>query len=280
MDHSKKNILELVYKYNTLMNEAINGPNCIDPFICHADCCHLMIDVPKLLAEYYIKRGYVKKEDFCRGDLFSFQINLNPSNSKCIFYDRDLNGCNIHNTMYKPPQCWIYPTGFSNDLGEGKKMAKDGSVACKVTSGWRIVDNVKIQTAKMLFDKYISFCTKEFEAETTVEMMKTRLEPIFNLLRNCSPKIIAGIEDGWDHFNILKSEGISLKLKSLCDQVTEDVCKCDYLECTNVCNEIIDLLRRDLLNDVVNFTKSHGPKPSYSFLELWNRTKVSRHNST
>ena len=270
MEQFKEHILGLVNEYNTLMKEAITGPNCIDPQVCHADCCHIMIDIPKLLAEYYIQKGYARKEDFCRGDLFSFKINVNSSNSKCIFYNKELNGCSLHKTMHKPPQCWIYPTGFTNDPGEEKKFADDGSIKCKIAGGWKIIDAKKTTKAKSLFNEYVTYCEKEFASETVLEKFKTRLEPLFKSLEECSPKSVAGIVDGWDRFTILKSEGISLKLKSLCDQISEDTCNCEYMECRNVCNEIIDLLRRDLLNDVSNFTQIRGPKSSYSFLELWN----------
>jgi Fe-S-cluster containining protein len=270
MEQSKDYILEMVNKYNHLMNDAIIGPNCIDPSICHADCCHIKIDIPRLLAEFYIENGYAKKEDFSRGDLFSFKINVNSTNSKCVFYDKGLNGCSLHKTMYKPPQCWIYPTGFTNDPGEEKTFAEDGTIKCKIAAGWRITDIKKTKGAKILFDEYVAFCEKEFTSETTTEKIKNRLEELFNSLKNCSPKSVAGVMDGWDQFTILKSEGISLKLKSLCDQISKQMCDCEYMECEHICNEIIDSLRRDLLKEISDFIKSKGPKSSYSFLELWN----------
>jgi len=270
MEQSKEHLLKLVNDYNNLMKDAIAGPNCIDPHICHADCCHIKIDIPKLLAEYYIEKGYATKEDFSRGDLFSFNINVSSSNSKCVFYNKDLNGCSLHKTMHKPPQCWIYPTGFTNEPGDEKIFADDGSIRCKIASGWKIVDENKTQKANILFEEYVVFCEKEFTSETTIEKFKERLEGFFDTLKEFSPKSIAGVIDGWDHFTVLKSEGVSLKLKSLCDQVPEGTCDCEYMECEHVCDKIIDLLSRDLLKDISNFIKTKGPKFSYSFLELWN----------
>lgn len=270
MEQSKEHILGLVNKYNHLMNDAIIGPNCIDPHICHADCCHIKIDIPKLLAEFYIEKGYAEKEDFSRGDLFSFKINVNSTNSKCVFYNKELNGCSLHKTMHKPPQCWIYPTGFTNDPEEEKTYAADGTIKCKIAAGWKIIDSEKTKYAKILFDEYVAFCETELSSEITTEKIKNRLEGFFNSLKNFTPKSIAGVIDGWDQFTILKSEGISLKLKSLCDQISKETCDCEYMECEHVCYEIIDLLRRDLLKDVSYFIKLKGPKSSYSFLELWN----------
>lgn len=270
MEQSKNRILDIVNKYNILMKDAIQGPNCIDPQICHADCCHIKIDIPKSLAEYFIENAHAEKEDFSRGDLFSFKINVSSSNSKCVFYNKELNGCSLHKTMYKPPQCWIYPTGFSNDPSEEKTFADDGTIKCKIAAGWRITDSKKIKEAKALFDEYVTLCKKEFAFETTIEKIKDRLEPLFKKLEDFSPKSIAGVVDEWDQFAILKSEGVSLKLKSLCDQISEVPSECEYMECEKVCSKIIDFLRRILLKDISNFIQKNGPKLSYSFMELWN----------
>jgi Fe-S-cluster containining protein len=271
MDQSSDQILKLVNKYNVLMNEAIIGPNCVDPHICHADCCHIMIDVPKILAEYYIEHNYAKKEDFVRGDLFSFKIAINTSDSKCIFYDKALNGCSIHHTLHKPPQCWIYPTGFSPEPGEEKIFAEDGTIKCKIAAGWKIIDIERAALAKLLFDKYVKFCENEFVKETSKEKIKQRLKSVFAEMGNCAPKSIAGIVDGWTNFSILKAEGISLKLKKLCNEIPNEICNCDYLDCKKVCDRVIEKLHHTLLDQITKYIESNGPKNSYSFLELWNK---------
>ena len=180
MDQIEQNMLKKVNQYNLLMKNAIEGPNCINPKICLADCCHIMIDVPKFLAEYYTENDLATKEDFSRGDLFSFKINVTPANSKCVFYDKELNGCSLHSTMHKPPQCWIYPTGFSNDPGEEKSFADDGTIKCKKASGWKIIDVTKTKEAKRIFDDYVAYCENEFAQETVKERIKERLEPFFS----------------------------------------------------------------------------------------------------
>jgi Fe-S-cluster containining protein len=271
MEQSADEILRLVREYNILMKEAVTGPNCIDPQICHADCCHIMIDLPKILADYYLKNGYAKKQDFVRGDLFSFKIAVNSMNAKCAFYDKSLNGCRIHQTMHKPPQCWIYPTGFSPELGEDKKFAEDGSIQCKKVSGWKIIDRKKTNSAKELFDTYVEFCEKEFIIETSKENIKQRLEAVFTELENFAPKSVAGVIDGWDHFSILASEGISLKLKTICNDIPKESCACDYMECKKVCKQVIEKLRHNLLEEIMKYIESKAPKTSYSFLELWSK---------
>ncbi len=277
MEQSKDHILKIINEYNFLMKEAITGPNCIDPTICHGDCCHIQIDISKLLAEYYIEKEYACKEDFIRGDLFSFKIKVNSSNSKCVFYDSRLNGCSLHKSMCKPPQCWIYPTGFNKGPGEEKKFADDGSIKCKIASGWNIINPKNTSKAKLLFEEYVVFCENELISETTKERIKERLEPLFQNLKKCPPKSIAGITDLWDQFDILKSEGISLKLKSLCENISDHTCNCAYIDCNNVCDEIVDFLRQNLLDDVCRLIKSNGAKEFYSFLELWN-SKIESNN--
>ena len=102
----------VVKRFNALMNSAIDGPNCLD--MCHGDCCSIRINVPKILANEFINLGYANKEDFIRSDVFSFKLRFDEKKGKCFLFDKNINGCSVHNSGIKPPQCWIYPTNFSN----------------------------------------------------------------------------------------------------------------------------------------------------------------------
>ena len=133
---------QIIKKFNYLMKSAIKGPNCTDPSICHGDCCSIKIDVPKILAEEYIKRGYAKKKDFTRSNVFSFQLRFEDKTGKCFLFNKEINGCLVHNTGIKPPQCWIYPTSFSNTFNV--------EIQCKHASGWKIIDSKKTKTAEKL----------------------------------------------------------------------------------------------------------------------------------
>ena len=103
---------QVVRRFNNLMSSAIEGPNCI--FVCHGDCCSIKINVPKILAQEYIKKGDATKDDFIRGDIFSFKLRFDDLKGKCFLYNKKINGCLVHNSGIKPPQCWIYPTKFFN----------------------------------------------------------------------------------------------------------------------------------------------------------------------
>jgi hypothetical protein len=108
--------------------------------------------------------------------------------------------------------------------------------------------------------------------ENTKEQIKKRLEPLFTCLRDHGPKTIAGVKDGWDNFEVLNAEGISLKLKTFCDQISDPEYNCDYMECESVCSGIIDFLRRDLLDQINNYIQNkEGAKSEYIFLELFSQ---------
>jgi len=148
---------KIIRKYNNLMKSSIIGPNCIDPEICRGDCCSIKIDIPKVLAKEYIKREYATKEDFIRSDIFSFQLRFNEKTGKCFLFDKEINGCKVHNSGIKPPQCWIYPTGFSNP--EGKE------ISCKKTKGWKITNSENLKQAEKLLNYYNFLCQVEAKKE-------------------------------------------------------------------------------------------------------------------
>ena len=137
------------------MSSAIEGPNCLD--VCNADCCSIKIDVPKILAQEYIKKGYATKEDFIRGDVFSFKLRFDDEKGKCFLYNKKINGCLVHNSGIKPPQCWIYPTKFSNPDNK--------EISCKKAKSWRIIDSEKTKEAERLLNYYTFLCQLEAKKE-------------------------------------------------------------------------------------------------------------------
>ncbi|MFW9877493.1 MAG: hypothetical protein ACFFG0_30775 [Candidatus Thorarchaeota archaeon] len=232
------------------MNKAIEGPNCLD--VCNADCCSIKINVPKILAEEYIKRGYAVKNDFIRSDVFSFKLRFDNEKRKCFLYDKNIKGCIVHSSGIKPPQCWIYPTNFSNP--ENKE------ISCKKANGWKIVDSEKAKEAEDLLKYYVFLC--QLEAKSEIKNVKKRVikslsnESLKSLLKNTPPSQISGFKDGWDYITILPSEGISLQLKNFCQKYhkTCEIVTQNYMECKSICdkvsNSIIDFLQRNLYNYV------------------------------
>ena len=245
------------------MKSAIEGPNCIDPQICKGDCCSIKIDIPKVLAKEYIKRGYASVNDFIRSNIFSFQLRFNEKTGKCFLFDKEINGCLIHNSGIKPPQCWIYPTGFSNQENKG--------ISCKKVSGWTIKYPKKARKAEELLQKYIFLCKIEAKKELTLikkrldtldtKNAQTNLRTLKEALNSIAPHSLGGFKDLWNHIGLLSAEGISLQMKKFCVKHNS---KChflveDFINCDEICNEIASKLIEFLQSNLYTYIKMEGP---------------------
>ena len=265
----------IVREYNTLMKSSIEGPNCIDPKVCKGDCCSIKIDVPKVLAEEYIRRGYASKSDFIRSDILSFQLRFDFDTGKCFLFDKKINGCSVHTSGIKPPQCWIYPTTFSNP--ENKE------ISCKRAGGWKITNPKNTSLANDLLEKYIYLC--QIEAKRELRKIKNRLgnntstdalkkvESLTKKIKKLAPTQLGGFVDTWDDFEILSSDGISLQLKKFCSQYNKN-CKFipdNFLDCKNICDKISYELVELLHNELRRYIKRKGPDVNgeYPLLKLF-----------
>lgn len=254
---------EVVKKYNHLMRSAIQGPDCLS--ICRGDCCSIRINVPKVLAEEYIKRGYADKKDFIRNDVFSFQLRFDENKGKCFLYDRKLNGCLVHDSGIKPPQCWIYPTKFSNP--------EHKDISCKRVSGWKIIDSRKSEEAEKLL-KYYVFLSK-LEAKKELNLIKNRINNALtknhlkDLLKHTSPSEIAGFKDTWDKIVTLSAQGVSLQINKFCDKYNHN-CGLEYLSCKSICDKVIEGLVEFLQQNIIRYVQTYGPnhEGEYSFIML------------
>lgn len=272
-----ENFWEILRRYNRLMKEAIDGPNCIDPNICHGDCCSIKIDVPKILAIEYIKNGWATKDDFIRSDVFSFHLRFDDKTGKCFLFDKSLNGCSVHETGIKPPQCWIYPTKFSNP--------ENNEISCKRASGWSIKDSTKAEEAEKLLQKYISIC--EIESNEEKKDLNHRIKPneLQSLIKSVAPSQLGGFRDTWDDFKILSAEGLSLTMKKSCSKYNES-CKMmpdDFLECKAICETIAEKLIDFLQNNLYDYIKMNGLDvdghyPLYKLFEILNTKEDSGDN--
>ena len=253
----------IVKKFNILMKEAINGPNCLDPNICKGDCCSIKIDVPKKLAKEYVKRGCARKEDFIRSDVFAFHLRIDVKNTiKCFLFDKSINGCRVHDTGIKPPQCWIYPTDFSNP--ENKE------ISCKKAAGWKIIDQKKAKEAEKLLQKYVFLCQLEAKKELknvnkrigkqSSKNLKNKINNLKKELKKIAPSQLGGFKDGWDFFTILSAEGLSLQMKKFCFKSNKE-CKFfpdDFLGCKSICDIVANRLIKLLQENILNYIKEKG----------------------
>ena len=252
-----KTILELVREFNYLVKDAISGPNCIDPNVCHGDCCFIHIDISKILAQHYIDKGWASKEDFRRGSTFSFEINVDLERLRCMFFSKEINGCSLHMTGMKTPQCWVYPTGLDPD-----KV----NTSCKKADGWFINDPVSIKKAKGVLDDYVLLCRAEAIEENSPDMIMQRLQALpTEKFDTITPSSIAGVKDNWDNFDILIGEGYNLGVRSFCSEVG---CDFEYFECPVVCEHLKKKLIKFLSEKLPLFIQSNGFKSEYTFMEL------------
>ncbi len=244
----------IIKRYNELMSTGITGPNCIDPKVCHGDCCSIKIDIPKVLAEEYINQGYATKEDFIRNDIFSFHLRFDEKTGKCFLFEKDINGCKVHNSGIKPPQCWIYPTKFSNP--------NNIEISCKRATGWKIINPAKTEEAEKLLKKFIFLSQIEARKEKNEILNRCLKKPLElkQQLRIIAPSQLGGFKDTWDSFRVLSAEGLSLQMNKFCLRYNQD---CDFalnnfIKCKRLCKVIIDKLYEFLLKNIQKFIQAYG----------------------
>jgi hypothetical protein len=259
----------IVKKYNELMKEAIVGPNCIDLNVCRGDCCSIKIDIPKVLAKEYIKRGLAEKEDFIRSDIFSFYLRFDLKTRKCFLFDKKINGCSVHNSGIKPPQCWIYPTNFSNPDNK--------EISCKRAKGWKIIDLVKTEQAETLLQQFTFLSQIEAmkEKRNILKRVRNKLTDLRGLLKKTSPSQFGGFKDTWDCFKILPAEGLSLQMKKFCSKYNKncEVYSDNFLDCSEICDIIIQNLTKFLQKNINEYVKelgidTEGDFPLYKLFEF------------
>jgi len=272
----------VVVQFNNFMKSAIEGPNCIDPQVCKGDCCSIKIDVPKVLAKEYIKRGYANENDFIRSNVFSFQLRFNEKTGKCFLFDKEINGCSIHNSGIKPPQCWIYPTGFSNP--------ENKNISCKKVSGWDIKYPKKARKAKELLQNYIFLC--QIEAKKESILIKKRLGALDNkraqnnlralkkALINIAPHSLGGFKDMWNHIGVLSAEGISLQMKKFCLFHNQTCLYCledNFLGCNNICEVVAGKVIEYLVENLYPYVKEKGQDVygDYPLFKLFKHKNIS-----
>ncbi|MFX1447584.1 MAG: hypothetical protein ACFFCG_05550 [Promethearchaeota archaeon] len=281
IDQNNKYFWEVLTQFNSFMKSAIEGPNCIDPQICKGDCCSIKIDVPKVLADEYIRRGYAGTNDFVRSNIFSFQLRFNEITGKCFLFDKGINGCSIHNSSIKPPQCWIYPTGFSN--------SEDKKISCKKVSGWKIVDSNKAKQAENLLKIFIFLC--KLEAKKELNLIKKRLDNsddktsknhTYSLkaeLKKIAPSSLGGFKDLWEHISLLPAEGLSLQMKKFCFLYKKNCLylEDDFINCPNVCETIAIKLVEFLQHNLLLYIKREGADSNgeYALYKLFKFTELN-----
>jgi Fe-S-cluster containining protein len=191
-----------------------------------------MIDIPRVLAELFVTQGWLQPCQLRRGGPFAFRLGVSPETAKCVFFSPQINGCRIHFTGFKPPQCWIYPTGFSA-----------GVKTCKKGYDWDIVDPQKARAAENLLEDYKAFSLEEVRHE--IELLEASFAEEDQFLRNAlaslPPRKFVGLSWGYSGLEVADAGGNSLQIKSTCEAVVPD-CPRDFMECPHLCSPLVDTI--------------------------------------
>ena len=241
------------------MKEAISGPNCLDKKMCRGDCCSIKIDMPRVLAEKLIDLGFATKENFERGEIYSFNIKLNDDSTRCVFFDREINGCKLHQSGFKPPQCWIYPTGFFPNKTD-----------CIHYTNWKIINPVATAEASKLLSIFDDFSKKEFMIEFSTENVIKRLERLQNSIdkSNFKPKQISGFTDGWDAFSLYSEDDFNITVSTICSEIK---CGQEFGTCKSICEQLKHHLVHCAMTTIPVVLKEKGPQITYPLYDLYER---------
>jgi hypothetical protein len=245
--------------FNRAMLGNVDGPNCTDRETCNNNCCSIMIDTPRFLAQKYIDASRLRPADLRRGDAFSWKLNVNDVTGKCVFFSPKLYGCQMYvdDLDARPPQCAIYPAGYTT-----------GAIACKAGAGpWIVKDEMLGASCERLMALYKNYCVAERERDkdalisNVVSMIDTRF---VRLLGGTCPSGIAGVKDTWDGLEPLLADGKSLSIRMFCI----DGCPTGFLQCDCMC-EGASRAFADFLKDVLPaYIAARDMKEEYTILEL------------
>ncbi len=238
------------------MMHAIDGPNCLDSSVCKGDCCSIKIDIPRILAEKLIEIGLATRDNFERGEIYAFNIKLNTDSTRCVFFDKILNGCSLHQSGFKPPQCWIYPTGFFPNKTD-----------CIHFNTWRIKDTHATSEASDILAQFDAYSKQEFQQEYSKENINRRLAKLKEKIESAriKPKQITGFVDGWDSFDLYSEDDFNVSVSTLCRDID---CEKEFGTCSAICISLKEKLQYLAQERIPNVIETLGPQSSYPLSEL------------
>ncbi|MBN2152817.1 MAG: hypothetical protein JW839_15305 [Candidatus Lokiarchaeota archaeon] len=251
--------LKLIATFNHEMLGNVEGPDCTDRSVCTDNCCSIMIDIPQLLARRYIERAMLGPGDVRRGDVFAWKLNVRQETNRCAFYSPSLHGCRIYvdDLDARPPQCAVYPAGYTA-----------GAAACKAGAGpWLVKDGATGAACESLMGVFKRYCLAERDRlkHDLVRSIAGALEGRFMLLLGgVSPSSVSGVKETWDGFEPLPAEGRSFSFKQFCDPG----CGTAFLECEEACAPACNRLLGFLKRAMPAFIARRDMKEEYTFMEL------------
>ena len=252
-------VFPLIGMFNRAMLGNVDGPNCTDRNTCNNNCCSIMIDIPHFLALKYIEAMRLRPADVRRGDAFAWKLNVNEGTGKCVFFSPEMHGCQIYvdDLDSRPPQCAIYPAGYTT-----------GAQACKAGAGpWTVRAEELGHACERLMTIYKDFCVVERERvkDEFLATLESELETRFaRLLDHVRPSGIAGVKDTWNGIELLPADGTSLSTRMFC---TRD-CPTTFFDCDCMCMAAATSIVAFLKNTLPAFIRANDMKEDYTIMEL------------
>lgn len=248
-----------VERFNHLMRAHVTGPDCTRPGICPDSCCSIHIDIPRPLEEWYLDEGYLEPAGLLRRGPFGFQLAVDPVTIRCVLFDPVTRGCRVHFTGRKPPQCWVYPTGF-----------EPGPRTCKAGHEWVFPHAPARAEAQALFRAYNARCLalgkEERERIAREVVARSSRGDLVNQLQDRAPATIAGYRIQARGVTLLPAEGRSLVLARLCREHPE--CQEEFLQCPRLCTPVAEELVATTLPRLAETVKRAPGTDTFTFRDL------------
>ncbi|GAB4321954.1 MAG: hypothetical protein Kow0069_26490 [Promethearchaeota archaeon] len=259
---SPDELLSLVRLFNRQMRQGVRGPSCVGATRCPDDCCSIHVDVPRPLVAALAATGELDLErGVVRAGPFGHQLGVDASRVKCVLHDPETGGCRVHFSGLKPPQCFLYPTGFSR-----------GPKPCKVGRRWTFPDTGLRKAANLTFQRYLALCLEWGDRERSRLAAGLQVPgrgetaELQGKVAVLPPRMVAGLRLTSAGLVPLMAEGTSLSVRRFCATTSEGTCGStgEFLSCRRTCAPVASAVVRfacqaapwicDVVRDVDHFS--------------------------
>ena len=253
-----QNILDLIQLINSRARTLTKGPDCLDPRMCNAKCCYTTPDLPKTLVDHYIQKKWMTINQCELSNTMEYRLKLNSETRRCTFYDLHLNGCLIHATEMKPPQCTLYPF-----------KERESKHICRNQQEF-FFDKTQMPSLMQAFDTYFNLAEQEFKENASPTNIRKKLQQeILPTLKTHKPTEIEGMQENTAGFHVHFSTNRSYEGLDYCDSIP---CDNYYEDCPRVCNTFVDQVIEDLITSVCSRKANHQITDEYRLHSLVKRT--------
>ncbi len=236
-------ILEVISKIHQICKFSLTGPDCVDRQICDGACCRTSPDIPPVLATRLVNLGLAQEEDFVPSDFLPFRVRITADTSRCALFDPGINGCKVHFTPLKPPQCWVYPLQLDDNFHtpHPSHILYTPNISHTCRKGYQFfVDPQKLGGIRELLECYKDLTlddVKKYQSHDSISRrVQSNLRP---QLSDLSISSFLGVRVTVTGFKLLRSSGTNFLWADFC---TLFKCETDYSCCRSPCPKIQDTI--------------------------------------